>query len=254
MIVIKAGGSVITRKGPAPVFDRAGAARLAGALAGLKEPFILVHGTGSYGKPPAGRYGYLSGRIRPGTAPVAAIKASLLELHSLFMGELVAAGVNAVSCPGCAFFSVAAGRPRLKGKELLLAWVKLGFVPVINSDIFPDGRRGFRVISSDTLLAELALSLKPGLAVFFTDTPGLLDSSGAVIQRLSGASLFKLKGTMRRCRADVSGGMRAKAEELGRIASHGVDAAVLDGRQPGEIIKLRAGKRAKGTYIHASKK
>lgn len=254
MLVIKAGGSVITRKGPVPVFDRAAAARLAGTLSRLGEPFLLVHGTGSFGKPPAARHGYLSGRIAPGTAPVAAIKASLLELHSSLISELVARGVNAVSCPGCAFFSLASGRPRLKSRQALLEWLRSGFVPVINSDIFTCSSGGFRVVSSDALTRELSAELEPELAVFFTDTPGLLGGGGAVVPRLDRPALLRLRRLLPRSPADVSGGMRGKIAEIARINSAGVDAVILDGRRPGELLKLRAGRRAKGTYIHAPKK
>ena len=254
MLVIKAGGSVITRKGPDPVFDRAGAAALAGVLSRVKEPFILVHGSGSFGKPPAARYGYLSGRIEPGAAPVAEIKASLLELHSSLLSELVARGVNAVSCPGCACFSLASGRPRLKARQALLQWLRSGFVPVVNSDIFTCPAGGFRVVSSDALLRELSAELGPELAVFFTDTPGLLDGGGAIIPRLDRPALLRLRRLLPRSPADVSGGMRGKIAEIARINSAGVDAVILDGRRPGELLKLRAGRPAKGTYIHAPKK
>jgi len=254
MLVIKAGGSVITRKGPGPVFDRAGAARLAGVLSRLKEPFILVHGTGSFGKPPAARYRYLSGRIAPGAAPVAAIKASLLDLHSSLVSELVAGGVKAVSCPGCAFFSLVSGRPRLKAGQVLLEWLRGGFVPVINSDIFTCSSGGFRVVSSDALLQELSAELEPALAVFFTDTPGLLSRGGVLLPRLEHPALLRLKRQLPRSPADVSGGMRGKIAEIIRISSAGVDAVILDGRRPAELLELRAGRRAKGTYIHASKK
>jgi len=254
MMVIKAGGSVITRKGSDPVFDHVVSARLAKTLSRLNEPFVIVHGSGSFGKPPARRYGYLSGRIRPGTAPLAAIKASLLELHSLFITGLVSGGVNAVSCPGCACFSLDAGRPRLRARGTILDWLVRGFVPVINSDIFPCGGGRFRVISSDALLAELCAELSPELAVFFTDTPGLLDGAGSVIGSLSRAPLLKLRRSVPPSPQDVSGGMRGKMMELALINAGGVDAAILDGRRPGELLKLRGGLRAKGTYIHAPKK
>ncbi|MDD2804582.1 MAG: hypothetical protein PHV33_03435 [Elusimicrobiales bacterium] len=250
MLVIKAGGSVITRKGGRPAFDRPAAARLARALVRLRAPLVLVHGTGSYGKPPAVRYGYLSGSIAPGSAPVARIKAALLELHSLFISELAVAGLKPVSCPGCSAFALAGGRPRLAAARALKDWLRRGFTPVINSDIFMSGA-GFRVVSSDALAAALAAALRPELAVFLTDVPGLLGAGGAVLPALSRAEFLGLARSLRAPRADVSGGMAGKAGEIARILAAGVDAAVLDGRRPEELLKLRAGRRAGGTYIHA---
>ncbi len=251
MLLIKAGGSVITRKGPVPVFDRAGAARLGRAMSRLKEPAVLVHGTGSFGKPPAERYGYLDGRPAPGTAPLAEIKNSLLRLHASLVAELVSGGANAVSCPGCAYFELASGRPRLRLGKALLDWVRRGFLPVINSDIFPCGSGGFRVVSSDALLQSLCAELSPELAVFFTDAPGLLDAAGKVVGSLHRSSLLRFKRELPPSNADVSGGMRGKIAEIARINSAGVDAVILDGRRPAELIKLRAGHRIRGTYIHA---
>lgn len=248
MLVIKAGGSVITCRGKRPVFNKRAAARLAAALARLDEPFILVHGTGSFGKPPAVRYGYLDGRVRPGGAPVARIKASLLRLHSAFVEELVKAGVNAVSCPGCAFFGLRRGRPVLRDKAGLSAWLARGFVPVVNSDLFPSAGGEFRVVSSDALAAELAGAFRPRLTVFFTNTGGVLDQGGEVIRELDAAGLARLIKDRGRAAKDVSGAMAGKAAELLRISSRGLASLVLDGRRPGEFAE-RAGGFAAGTFI-----
>lgn len=251
MLVIKAGGSVITRRGLRPSFDRAAAARLSRALAGLREPFVLVHGTGSFGKPPAGRYGYLSGRIRPGSAPVAAIRALLLRLHSLLVSELTANGVKAVSCPGSACFSLSAGRPRLRQRQQLLEWLGRGYVPVVNSDIFPCPG-GFAVVSSDALMAALAARLRPELAVFFTRAAGVLGPRGELVRCLRAGQVPALLRGLRPAPGDVSGGIRAKMAEIARIARGGTDSAVLDGRRPELLLELRRGGSPQGTYIHAT--
>lgn len=250
MLVIKAGGSVITRRGPYPAFDRPAAARLSRALARLGGPLALVHGTGSYGKPPAVRYGYLGGMIRPGSAPVPAIRSSLLELHSLFVSELSAAGVRAASCPGAACFAFRRGRPVLSPSAPARAWLRSGFAPVVNSDIFPDGKN-FRVVSSDAMAAELAVRLHAGLAVFLTAAPGLLGPGGELLPELGAREFRKAAAPLRRPARDVSGGMAGKAEEISRLLEAGCDVAILDGRDPGALRGLRAGRRTGGTYIHA---
>lgn len=249
MLAIKAGGSIITRKGRSPAFDRAGAARLASALARLEEPFLLVHGTGSYGKPPAVRYGYLSGRLSPGQAPVAAIKASLLQLHAAFLRELLRRGLRAVSCPGCAYFSVSSGRPRLERRKDFLGWLRRGFVPVINSDIFAVPG-GFRVVSSDALLAEASAAAGADLAVFLTRAPGFIGEDGLVKGEVPAKDIPRLSRFLRPAGKDVSGGMKGKLSEISRIVRRGAGAAVLDGRRPGLLLELRSGK-AGGTYFHA---
>lgn len=249
MLVIKAGGSVITCRGKRPAFDGKAAARLAAAFARLDEPFVLVHGTGSFGKPPAVRYGYLDGRVRPGGAPVARIKASLLRLHSAFLEELVKAGVNAVSCPGCDFFRLRRGRPVLRDKSGLSAWLARGFVPVVNSDLFPSAGGEFRVVSSDALAAELAEAFRPRLAVFFTAAGGLYGPDGGGLQELDRGGLARFIKTCPPARGDVSGGMPRKAAELARINACGVPAIILDGGRPEELGCFLSGRRIGGTSI-----
>lgn len=249
MLVIKAGGSVITCRGSRPVFNRKAAARLAAALARLKEPFILTHGTGSFGKPPAVRYGYLDGRVRPGSAPVAEIKASLLSLHNSFLTELVAAGLRAVSCPGCEFARLERGRPVLRKKAVLSDCLERGSLPVINSDLFPSSKGEFRVVSSDAIAAALAAAFRPSLAVFFTDAAGLMDIDGKVLAELDGPGLAGFLKNCAPAAGDVSGGMPGKAAELLRLSSLGIPAFILNGARPGELFKFLAGRRAAGTFI-----
>ncbi len=249
MLAIKIGGSVIAGYGRKPVFLARAARAVAADLARLRDPFILVHGTGSYGKPPAERYGYLSGRIRPGQAPVAAIGASLLELHALLIAELTRAGVRAVSCPGRSFFSLRGGRPALKDAGELRGWLRRGFSPVINSDIFPAAGGEFRVVSSDAILCEAAVRLGADMAVFLTSAAGVIGPRGRVLARLDRRSLKVLLRGMPSSGLDVSGGMKGKLEEIARVLP-AVPAAVLDGRARGSVLGALSGK-APGTYISA---
>ncbi len=251
MLVIKAGGSVLTRKGDVPVFDRAAAARLAAELALLREPFILTHGTGSFGKPPAVRYGYLGGKIAPGAAPVERINASLLELHRAFLAELLAAGVRAASLPGPENFVLRAGRPVPADPAALAGLLGRGAAPVVSSGIFPDGAGGGTVVSSDALAAGLARLFRPRLAVFLTDSDGVTGPGGRPLREAGAREL------LRACRpapGDVSGGMAGKAAQLARIAALGIPAAVTDGRRRGWGARLASGALPGGTFVRPGRR
>jgi glutamate 5-kinase len=251
MLAIKAGGSVITREGEKPVFDRASARRLAAALSRLKEPCLLVHGTGSFGKPPARRYGYLSGAIPAGKpVPVPAIRAGLARLHGLLLSELARAGVRALSCPGREYFRLFRGRPLLCRKTELRRLLRSGRVPVVNSDIF-DSPAGLQVVSSDALLAAACEALKPRLAVFLTGADGLLNAAGEPVPAVSARKLAAIRRGMPEPAGDVSGGMKGKLAEVIRIAAGGSDVLLANGKRP-EII-LEPGIPGKGTYVHASR-
>ena len=240
---------MITRKGESPVFDRAAVSRLAASLAELAEPFALVHGTGSFGKPPALRYGYLSGRIPPGGAPIDAINASLRRLHLAFLRELRSAGLEVCSVPGPEHFSLSGGRPVPADPSVIAAPLASGRVPVVSSGIFPDGAGGGVVVSSDALASALCGLLRPRLAVFFTDAPGLLDAAGAVLPELDEPGLEAFSRACPGEPGDVSGGMRGKAAELLAILRGGGRALVLDGRRPEGLASFLAGRSGPGTLL-----
>lgn len=249
MLVIKAGGSVITRKGPAPVFDRASAVRLSAELAALREPFALTHGTGSFGKPPAARYGYLDGKIPPGGAPIEKINSSLLELHRAFLEQLLASGLPASGLPGPGNFLLRGGRPVPADPAVIPALLAAGRVPLVSSGIFPDGAGGGVVVSSDALAAELCALLRPRLAVFFTDSPGLLGADGSAVPELDEPGLEAFSRGCPPDQGDVSGGMGGKAAELLRIVRTGIPVLVLDGRRPGGLGGFFSGCPCPGTLL-----
>lgn len=98
-------------------------------------------------------------------------------------------------------------------------------------------------VNADTAAGEIAASLNADNLVFLTDVEGVLDSSRRLIPRLTKRQAHKLM------KSDViEGGMIPKLEAC-LTALQQVDyAQIADGRKPGAILDLIAGKE-RGTRV-----
>lgn len=94
--IVKLGGSVITNKANPDTYRRAVTERIASELAPYTRNLILVHGTGSYGKPLAKIWGYPSGYIPPEqTLLWSRVHDHLSALHREVVSTLIGAGIAA---------------------------------------------------------------------------------------------------------------------------------------------------------------
>ena len=98
-------------------------------------------------------------------------------------------------------------------------------------------------MNGDTVAGELARALGAGRLVFLTDVAGVMDGSGRVIPRLDqtrAEALFQ-SGIVR-------GGMIPKVAACLRALEGSPVADIIDGRQPGALMKCLAGRHS-GTVI-----
>ena len=98
-------------------------------------------------------------------------------------------------------------------------------------------------VNADTAAGEIAAALGVGRLVFLTDVAGVLDSSSRVIPRLTER---QARGLVRSNL--VAGGMLPKLEGCLAALRRGSVAQIVDGRRPGALLDVVAGKRL-GTRI-----
>ncbi len=100
-------------------------------------------------------------------------------------------------------------------------------------------------INGDTAAGDLARHTGASRLIFLTDVPGVLDSAGRPVPRLSmrGAQMFLRSGIAR-------GGMIPKLEACLKALPAVPVAEIIDGRQPGALRQCVEGHSA-GTRIHA---
>jgi glutamate 5-kinase len=241
--IVKIGGSLITDKAREGVFQEECARRLAEELRAYGMPLVLLHGTGSFGKPLARRFGYMDGFLsRAREAIVNEVEAVLDDLRARFMEVIRAAGLAACSLAPSALFCTQRGVISSCEAGSIGDLVESGICPVLSGGIVADDDAGFAVLSSDTMAARLAVTFAPCRLVFATDVPGLLDPDN----RTHGPDKVfdgdpRIARWVRRMPDDVSGGMEGKLRAGFEAARAGGEVHVVDGRIPGRLLRALAG-------------
>jgi len=126
--------------------------------------------------------------------------------------------------------------------EPIEAVVKGGYIPIIA----PLGlaAKGEKLnVNGDPAAGDIAAALGAERLVFLTDVPGILDSSGKLLPRLSADEASSLIGS-----GVVSGGMIPKVEACLRALSTVPVTQIVDGREPHALLKALSGK-GDGTTI-----
>lgn len=245
--VVKVGGSLVTDKHREYVFDADGARRIAEELTGLDDPIIVVHGTGSYGKPPARTYGYTDGVIGRARAQVVAeVHGRLDELRARVLAVFRDAGLAAFGVAGASIFTTADGVIESCRSSWLLALLERRLIPVVSADLVVDRTRDFVVCSSDAMAARLAVDVAAPALVFATDVEGVI-GDGAVIPELSPDLYARLD--VAAAVGDVSGGMRGKLDAAFRAAAAGVPTQIVSGRVPGRVRDALGNRPVVGTRL-----
>ncbi|MBC7806120.1 MAG: hypothetical protein H7145_08215 [Akkermansiaceae bacterium] len=255
MSVVKLGGSLITNKERVASFCRLRTQRLAWEIASANRPVIVVHGTGSFGKPPAVQHGYdQSGALSESRGEVVAeVAASLHILRGHVLNCLVRAGMRPVGLGAVGLYRTGDGRIRHYAPEPVNALLERGMTPVISGDLVPEEGGGFAVCSSDLIAAHQAVYLSAQCLIFATDSPVLLPSQGGKRRTMVGelhpehAAVGEIRPTVR----DVSGGMFGKLNAGFDAARAGVETMIVDGRVPSRLRDAILGIPVRATRLRA---
>ena len=249
MIVLKLGGSAITKKHGYMRPDAAGIARLASAVArawraGVRN-VVLVHGAGSFGHAPVLRYGINNG-VRSGKQRLgyAITHSSVSRLSSLVADALLKKGVPAVSIPPAAIVRQENRRIASFDSKIVLGYIKAGYLPVLYGDMVLDSRLGGSVCSGDQIAAHLGR--KASRMIFATNVDGVL-ACGKTVPEITKENFAEVKRHLLSSGApDVTGGMAGKIAE---ILSVKTPAYVVNAKKPERVVALLLGKKAICTKI-----
>ncbi len=237
--VIKIGGSVITHKHERDSFNKEATVAVARHI---PPGTLLVHGTGSFGKPPAIQFGYLHGIIRnDGQRAILHVRQKLATLNGMFVNTLLEHHGAALGISATTIFSDV-GRISFSGRRLIDRCLDRNITPVIFSDLIFFGEDSLRVLSSDQIVSILSTIYHPQRVVFATDVDGVHTTSGppGIYDYLTPADLQN-KVFISRSRSDVSGGMHDKLEFAVRAANSCSDCIILNGLHPERISRFCEG-------------
>jgi isopentenyl phosphate kinase len=259
LVVVKLGGSVITRKREVERTRPKILHRLAEELADCSDRSVIVlHGAGSYGHPGARRFG-LARAPEPGQRPgerargAAIVATEVRRLHLQVLRELVRSGASPASVPMATHARNRAGSLAALDPAPFSTALGAGLSPVSFGDVVPDETWGASILSADTIAVTLAKTLPVGRVVFVSDVPGILEGPAprrrSVVPEVTSAVVDALRPP--RGATDVTGGIRGKATAMLAIAEAGADAVLISGLKGGELPRAIRGESVYGSWAHA---
>lgn len=255
-VLVKLGGSILTEKDKQGVVRRAVARRLATEIAKAQVPVVLFHGAGGFGHPAAER-------LPPGRGPltperrrgVARVLAGVAALQSEVLAAAQRAALPAVPVPVHLDVTSSAGILDDLPVGRIQALLAEDFVPVLSGSLVRDHDEGWRVVSADELMAELAADLQPRLTVFATDVDGVLDRSGSVLAEVRSVDEVVPLDTASASSAtpgatgpDVTGRMAGKVRH-GLAIADVCPVLIVNGNMRGRLGDALKGKAVPGTRL-----
>lgn len=242
-IVVKLGGSVITDKSKPFSYRSDVVSALAEEIASSDEKVVVVHGGGSFGHTVARQYGLNSFSGAPSAAGVPQTRDAMYELDRMVCKTMMEYKLSPYPF---APFDLLTRSKAISSTIWLRGLLKANLTPVTFGDVSLSPE-GFKVISGDTIVYEIARMLNPERCVFALDADGVYDGSSRVIfPELTPSKIRKMKVATG---DDATGGMRTKLEVAARLANLGAKVCFVSGYRRNEFSKAVRGLDFYGTAV-----
>ena len=257
-IILKLGGSVITKKEKPLIPNKRAIKRLAKEISRAKiRNLILVHGGGSFGHPIAKEYKIAEGfKDRSQLIGFSRTSHAMTMLNKIVVEALVSQNVPAITVRPSSFIVTKHGRIENANWNIVAKLLEFGFVPVLYGDAVLDSTLGFTILSGDQLVAELAIRFDAERIIIGVDVDGLctadpkIDDSAKLMRNVNLEQLKKLKDRIKKSKfVDVTGGMLGKINELTHPVECGIPILIVNGLKPNKIYKALRNERVVGTLI-----
>ena len=244
MILIKLGGSIITNK-ERPLSPRIKTIdSIARQLKKISEPFIIVHGGGSFGHYWSVKYDMHTKPAKYDYHGVAIVKNSMIQLNKIILDSFAKNKLNPYCLPPTDF--MAGNKPITSKVKEVKKIAESNLVPVTFGDALWYGQKKSYILSGDKIMSILAKTLRPRLSIFVLNVDGLYSD-------------FKTKRLIRDMRdqqasiqdipMDVTGGMKRKVEEATKISKMGLKVFFVNGNKPQRIVDAIQKNKFEGTVF-----
>jgi len=258
-LVLKLGGSVITRKEKPLTANVRAITRLSREISSAKTaPLVVVHGGGSFGHPVAKRYAIKEG-YKNNVSQVlgfAETHQAMVTLNKLVVDALIRQNIPAVAVSPFSCIVTKSGRIHIMMEDHLKKLLQMGFVPVLYGDTVLDSDFGFTILSGDQLLAYLAMRLNADRIIIGIDVDGLYtadpktDSSARLVSHVTLKELKDMQLQIGAAKVtDVTGGMLGKIAELTPTLDKGITVLIVNASKPKYVYKALKGEKVIGTLI-----
>ncbi len=260
LLIIKLGGSVITRKdSEEPEVNLSVLRRLSREIGEWYSPgkrVIIVHGAGSYGHVIVKKTGIHEG-VNDQEQRIAFAETQRLqnELDSIVCRELIREGIPAFPVQASASAVMRGRKLQRMDHEVVRGLVENGIVPVLYGVPAYDEEQVCSILSGDVIAPYLALKLGARMMVHGTNVNGVYTADprkdpGAehipVIEPGNWDEVRKALGFS--ADTDVTGGMKGKVEEAYQLARKGIMSRIVDITVPGNLRRALEGEDI-GTLI-----
>ncbi len=245
LALLKLGGSLITDKRVPFSYRGAVVSSLGREISSARTRTIIVHGGGSFGHTVAKKYHLSSNKFSTSPEGVSETRAAMYDLNRRVCESLIDSGVRPyVFAP----FDLA-----LWGKKQATFWLNsltgAGLTPTTFGDV-TSSPQGFRVLSGDTIMYELAKMLKPNRCVFTLDVDGIYEGSSHTL--VPEISLEKIRRMRLAPGSDATGGIALKLRTAAKLASTGTTVSFVSGFRRKEFSKALNGLSFYGTIVSSS--
>jgi len=262
MIILKLGGSVITRKDATkPTLNPVNLDRIAQEIARANiGKLIIIHGAGSFGHLHARKYEIGSPINSPEELQEKKIGFALTQnsvkiLNHFVCHYLLKYQIPAVAVPPSSFITTENKRIKSANLEIVEKYLEMGLVPVLHGDVVLDTDESIRmaVVSGDQLVNYLSEKLKPERIILSSDVDGIYDrdpkthSQAQLLEVVN--SLEDLKFLEGARTVDVTGGMAGKLAELLELADKGIESEIINADCEGLLESALKGEKVRGTII-----
>jgi isopentenyl phosphate kinase len=248
MLLIKLGGSVISNKEKPLSPRRKTINKLVHFLKKVDEPFVIIHGGGSFGHYWSVVYGMHTKPARYGSKGVSVVKNSMVELNKIILDAFLNNKLNPYCLPPADF--MVSNKPVIQKVKEIEKIAKSNFVPITYGDALWFGNKKSYILSGDKIMTLLAKILRPRLCIFVLNVDGVY--SDLKTKKLI-TELKDEKPSIIKTRMDVTGGMKRKVEEAMVIAKMGTDVFFVNGNKPKRIVNAIKGRKFEGTVFKGKK-
>lgn len=244
MILIKLGGSIITNKEKSLTARKSTIDKIAKRFRKLNEPFVVVHGGGSFGHHWSVKYNMHTRPARYSQHGIAVVKNSMVSLNKIILDSFLKNRLNPYCLPPTDF--MAGDRPVIKKVKEIEKIAKSNLVPVTFGDALWYGKKKSYILSGDKIMTILAKTLRPRLSIFVLNVDGVFSDlkTRNLIYEMKSQKPHVSKIAM-----DVTGGMKRKIEEATRISRLGLDVFFVNGNKPQRIVDAIKRKKFEGTLF-----
>ncbi len=243
MILIKLGGSIITYKQKPLTANISAIKKIAIQLKKVKEPYMIVHGGGSFGHYWSVKYDMHTKPDKYSIKGVAVVKNSMVELNKLILQTFLQSNLYPYCLPPTDF--ILENKLITKKSQEITKIAKTGLIPVSYGDVMWFGKNKFYILSGDKIMGMLTRILKPRLAIFVTNVDG-------VYSNIKNKKLIREITTERPIisdvKMDVTGGMSRKISEATDMSKN-TDVFFVNGKTPQRITDAINGKEFEGTLF-----